>query len=441
MHTRSLPKLIDPDVRSIRRTRVRLILEGETSAIRPTPYERALIRIGADPANDLVIPDEYVSAHHAELELIDDGFLIRDLHSTNGTWLSGHRIREAFIMPGTTFTVGRTALRLEADGTYEVPLAPPRTSSDIVGQTTVMRECIAQLERYAQSDQPVLLEGETGVGKDLFARTLHKHSERRSGPFEVFDSGAVSPSLIEAEIFGHARGAYTDAKDARPGVFERAHGGTLFLDEVGELPLELQPKLLRVLESQMVRRLGGSRDIPANVRVVAATNRDLASMVEQKLFRADLFYRLNVLRLEIPPLRRRKEDIPLLASAILGQAGSPPPSRGLDPATTAMLMSYDWPGNVRELKNVLHRAAVLASGSIQPEDLILGGEEPAQAAAIDLGLPYHEAKERCVEAFERAYIEKLLDRHDRNVSRAAESAGIPRQTLHRLMSKHAIRKQ
>jgi pSer/pThr/pTyr-binding forkhead associated (FHA) protein len=288
MHSRSLPRLIDPEVRSIHRTRVRLILEGDTSAIRASPYERALIRIGADPANDLVIPDEFVSAHHAELEVIDDGFVLRDLHSTNGTWLSGHRIREAFVTPGTSFMVGRTAVRIETDGTYEVPLAVPRTS-DIVAQTTVMRECVAQLERYAQSDQPVLLQGETGVGKDLFARTLHKQSDRRNGPFEVFDSGAVSPSLIEAEIFGHARGAYTDAKDSRPGVFERAHGGTLFLDEVGELPLELQPKLLRVLESQMVRRLGGSRDIPANVRVVAATNRDLATMVEQKTFRADLF--------------------------------------------------------------------------------------------------------------------------------------------------------
>src|SRR5262249_32753748 len=150
-HTRSLPKLIDPEVRSIHRPRVRLILEGDTSAIRASPYERALIRIGADPANDLVIPDEFVSAHHAELELIDDGFLIRDLHSTNGTWLGAHRIREAFVTPGTVFTVGKTAVRIEVDGTYEVPLAPPRTS-DIVGQTTVMRECIAQLERYAQSD-------------------------------------------------------------------------------------------------------------------------------------------------------------------------------------------------------------------------------------------------------------------------------------------------
>jgi two-component system nitrogen regulation response regulator GlnG len=440
MHTRSLPKLIDPEVRSIRRTRVRLIVEGDASAIRASPYERALIRIGADPANDLVIPDEFVSAHHAELELIDDGFALRDLHSTNGTWLGEHRIREAFVTPGTVFIVGRTAVRIEADGSYEVALAPPRTS-DIVAQTTVMRECVAQLERYAQSDQPVLLEGETGVGKDLFARILHKQSSRRNGPFEVFDSGAVSPSLIEAEIFGHARGAYTDAKDARPGVFERAHGGTLFLDEVGELPLELQPKLLRVLESQKVRRLGGSRDIPANVRVVAATNRDLATMVDKKAFRADLFYRLNVLRLEIPPLRRRREDIPLLAAAILSQAGSPLPPRGLDPAALAMLVSYDWPGNVRELKNVLHRAAVLASGSIEPEDLILGGEDTVPSAAIDLGLPYHEAKERCVEAFERTYIQKLLERHDRNVSRAAESAGIPRQTLHRLMSKHSIRKQ
>jgi transcriptional regulator with PAS, ATPase and Fis domain len=320
----------------------------------------------------------------------------------------------------------------------EVPPAPQR-SNDIVGQSMVMRECLAQLERYAQSDEPVLLQGETGVGKDLFARTLHKQSSRRNGPFEVFDCGAASPSLIEAEIFSHDWGAYTDAKDSRPGVFERARGGTLFLDEVGELPLELQPKLLRVLECEMVPRLGGTRDNPANVRVVAATNRNLAAMVEHKEFRADLYYRLNVLRLEIPPLRRRKEDIPLLAAAILDELSSIS-RRNLDPAVLAVLVNYDWPGNIRELKNVLHRAAVLASGSIHSKDLLLGGEDAPSPAAIDPGLPYHEAKVRCLEVFEKTYVQQLLERHV-NISRAAESAGIPRQTLHRLMSKHAIRKQ
>jgi transcriptional regulator with PAS, ATPase and Fis domain len=425
---------VDSERGTIRRARVRLIIEAGPQPFREVQYERALVRIGAHPDNDLILPDPFVSAHHAELEHMEEGFLIRDLQSKNGTWLGAHRVREAFVAPGTVLTVGKSAVRIETDGMYDVTLGPPGTS-EIVGGTVIIRECLAQLERFAGSDQPVVLQGETGVGKDLFARTLHKLSSRSDGPFEVFDCGAAHATLMEAEIFGHERGAFTDAKDARPGVFERADGGTVFLDEIGELPLELQPKLLRVLETYKVRRLGGAKDIDANVRVVAATNRDLAAMVEQKTFRADLYYRLNVLRLEIPALRRRKADIPLLAAAILAQVGMP--AAALDPAALAMLVGYDWPGNVRELKNVLHRAAVLASGPIKPEDLILGGEEPP-TTAIDVSLQYHEAKERCLEAFERTYVQKLLEKHDNNVSRAAESAGIPRQTLHRLMSKHAI---
>jgi two-component system response regulator AtoC len=285
--------------------------------------------------------------------------------------------------------------------------------------------------------EPVLLEGETGVGKDLFARTLHELSGRRGGPFEVFDCGAASPSLIEAEIFGHVRGAFTDAKEARAGAFERASGGTLFIDEVGELPMELQPKLLRILEQRKVRRLGDGRDIPIDVRVVSATNRDLGAMVAQKTFRADLYYRLNVLRLEIPPLRRRKEDIPLLARQIVAATGA----HRLDEDALHLLTSYDWPGNVRELRNVLQRAAVVAQGPIGTDSIVLGtgAASLATPCTVEAALPYHDAKDRCIEAFEREYVRQLLARHDANVSRAAEAAGIPRQTLHRILRKHGIR--
>jgi two-component system, NtrC family, response regulator GlrR len=434
--TRKTRQLLDRGATRIRRARIRLTVEQGKTVGRAFSVERALIRIGSGLDNDIALEDEFVSKHHAELELGEEAFLLRDAGSTNGTWLAGFRVREAYVQPGALIGVGKTALRLAADGTYEVALASPQATR-IVGESVVMRECVAQLERYAASDQPVLLQGETGVGKDLFAQTLHELSSRRGGPFEVFDCGAASPSLIEAEIFGHVRGAFTDAKEARPGAFERASGGTLFLDEVGELPIELQPKLLRILEQRRVRRLGDAREIPIDVRVVSATNRDLVGMVAEKSFRADLYYRLNVLRAEIPPLRRRKDDIPLIASAILTESGA----RQLDDGALRLLMSYDWPGNVRELRNVLQRAAVLAEGAIGPASIVLGNQAvavPAPAAA-DPSVPYHEAKERCLEGFEREYVGALLARHDHNVSRAAEAARIPRQTLHRLMSKHGIR--
>lgn len=436
-NTLELP-LIGSGAETIRRARVRLVVESKPWAGRSFRFERGLVRIGADPHNDLALPDRYMSSRHAELDIGERGFLLRDLGSTNGTWLGENRIREALIAPGARIGVGRSVLRLEADGNVQVALAAPRTG-DIAGESVTMRECLSRLERYAATDETVLLEGETGVGKDLFARTLHRLSARRDGPFEVFDCGAASPSLIEAEIFGNARGAFTDAKEARPGAFERAHGGTLFIDEVAELPLELQPKLLRVLEGRRVRRLGDGREIPVDVRVVSATNTDLGSMVGRRTFRADLYYRLNVLRLEIPSLRHRKDDIPLIAGAILARRDPPTGRCTLDPAALAVLMAHDWPGNVRELKNVLHRAAVMAHGSIGPADLALGNLDPGIAPrGVSAGLPYHEAKRCCLEGFERRYVQELLERHDRNVSRAAEAARIPRQTLHRLKNKHRI---
>ncbi len=435
--TLELP-LIDRGAEAIRRARVRLVVESEPWAGRSFRFERHLVRIGTDPANDLSLADKYMSARHAELQVADDGFLLRDVGSTNGTWLGKSRILEAVIAPGAVIGMGRSTLRLVPDGTSEVILAAPRVG-DIAGESAVIRECLAQLERYAATDETVLLEGETGVGKDLFARTLHKLSARRDGPFEVFDCGAASPSLIEAEIFGHARGAFTDAKEARPGAFERAHGGTLFIDEVGELPLDLQPKLLRVLEGRRVRRLGDGREIPVDVRVVSATNTDLRSMVAHKTFRADLYYRLNVLRLEIPSLRHRKEDIPFIAGAILARRDPPAGSLTLEPAALTLLTAYDWPGNVRELKNVLHRAALMAHGCIGPKDVALGDGEPGiPPPRVSADLPYREAKRRCVDVFERGYVQELLERHGRNVSCAAKAAGIPRQTLHRLKSKHRL---
>jgi DNA-binding NtrC family response regulator len=277
--------------------------------------------------------------------------------------------------------------------------------------------------------------GETGTGKELFARALHSESERREGPFEVFDCGAASPTLIEAEIFGHVAGAFTGATETRAGAFERADHGTLFLDEIGELPLDLQPKLLRVLEERAIRRLGDTRTVQLDVRICAATHRDLPTMVAARQFRQDLYYRLNVLRLEVPPLRQRREDIPLIARAILGDRTP------LDESASAMLASYAWPGNVRELKNVLQRAAALAGNrEIGASDIVLTAHgSAAPGAPILAGKTYHQAKDESVDAFERSYLKALLDSTSGNVTRASEIAEVPRQTLHRLIAKHGLK--
>jgi transcriptional regulator with PAS, ATPase and Fis domain len=422
-------------------SRLRLIAAKGPCKGQQAEFAQESVRIGSDPANDLVLDDDSISARHAELHVGPDGLRVCDLGSTNGTFIDGVRVREGWLGPGSVLFMGETTLLVEVAGEQKVALSARVNFGRMLGRSPSMRAIFAVLEKVAATDKTLLLEGETGTGKDVCANAVHEESPRKDGPFVVFDCGAAAPTLVESELFGHAKGAFTGAAEARAGAFERAIGGTLFLDEVGELPLELQPKLLRALEEKAVRRLGDGKRVPVDVRVIAATNRSLKAEVEQARFRRDLYFRLNVIALTLPPLRARLDDLPILCRAILDE--EPGPERTLAPATLAMLGAYDWPGNVRELRNVLSRAAAFSSGAIEPGHLPAfesGSAEPSGTGVESLvHLAYHVAKDRCLEGFEKSYVQAVLHRAQGNVSKAAEASLIPRQTLHRLMAKHGVK--
>jgi DNA-binding NtrC family response regulator len=311
----------------------------------------------------------------------------------------------------------------------------------MVGPSEQMRRVFALVRRSAPLDVPIIVGGETGTGKELVARAVHALSARSAGPFVVLDCGAIPPSLIESELFGHEKGAFTGAHAARPGAFERAHGGTIFLDELGELRLDLQPKLLRVLENREVRRLGASDVLHVDCRVVAATHCDLARMVAEGRFRQDLYFRLNVLSLELPPLRQRREDIPFILARALAQPGGPGRPRTFSPRALALLQAYPWPGNVRELLNVLGHVLAFCDGDeVRPEHLPprISGELAFGPVAFDAHLSFRDAKAGLLESFEREYLARLLRRCEGNLSRAARESGLHRKSIERLVKKHAL---
>jgi transcriptional regulator with GAF, ATPase, and Fis domain len=417
---------------SLSRRRASLIVVAGRDAGKRLDFD-GRARIGARALADLVLTDSKVSGLHCELTCGDD-LRVRDLASKNGTFLGGFRIVEAVVPPGETITVGDTRIRVvpTAD-VVDVPLHAADDFFGIIGQSPAIRALTARIERLCASDATVLVTGETGSGKERVAEALHLGSRRAERPFEVVDCGSLPSSLIEAELFGHERGAFTGAVTRAAGAFERAHTGTLFLDEVGELPLELQPKLLRVLESRAVRRLGGGRAIEVDVRVVAATNRDLAMEVNRGRFREDLFYRLAVVTLTVPPLRERLDDVPLLAIHLLHEMGIDPASC-LSVESLAALQRYDWPGNVRELRNMLERAAVL----MEPLALAARAPEAHATAAlppppVDATVPFRVAKQRAIEELERAYVAALLPACGGNVSEMARRMGMDRMSVHRLL--------
>jgi two-component system nitrogen regulation response regulator GlnG len=402
--------------------------------------------VGKSPNCDLPVTDRQVSREHLSLEVGGDAITIRDLGSRNGSFFQGARFESIVVRTGASVVIGETELAVSTGGAKE-DVAPSGLThfGELIGTSTPMRRAFALLERVAPTDSVVLLQGETGSGKELAAEAIHRASGRSKGPFVVCDVGAYTPSLIESELFGHVKGAFTGADRDREGAFRQADGGSIFLDEIGELELGLQPRLLRALERRQVKPVGASTYRSVNVRVIAATNRDLAAEVRAGRFRADLYHRLAVMRIELPPLRDRPEDVPVLVQHFLERAAASGlgPAPTVPPSTMAALAAHDWPGNVRELRNVLERATLIAPGPSALTPHLLGlessGEGHREKARLDdAELTFKEAKDRLIGAWEREYLAAIIERAGGNVSLAARRAGIARVYLHELMKKHGL---
>jgi transcriptional regulator with GAF, ATPase, and Fis domain len=414
------------------------------------------VRIGSSPELDVSFDDRKMSREHLSIRPSDQGYLLIDRHSTNGTFVGGLRIERVIIDAATTVRLGRTLLEIEPLGEHvESEMSSAEAFGRLIGQSPAMREMFALLERIAPSDLTVLIEGETGTGKELVAEGLHDASGR-DGPCVTLNCGAIPRELIESELMGHVKGAFTGAVADRPGAFVSANGGTLFLDEVGELPLDMQAKLLRVLERREVKAVGSDSVTTVDVRVVAATNKNLAHEAEHGTFRQDLYYRLAVVVVRIPPLRARLDDLPLLVTHIQGElnrrraASGQAPYPPLDARAFEMLARHEFPGNVRELRNIVERwsvlGAVAAPGNPAVSTSPISSATPVSAGggAIEgslLELPYHEAKEAWLDRFEKAYVVRALDRAGGNVSQAARDARVDRRHLQRLMSRYEIKKE
>jgi transcriptional regulator with GAF, ATPase, and Fis domain len=417
------------------------VVDGPDAGARFSGNKRSVL-IGTHPASDMVLSDPHVSRLHARIDVEDQDYLLCDLGSTNGTRVAGVRVRQACLEDGTQVELGATRVRFRLlDEPFQIELAEDDAFAGLRGRSVAMRELFAMCARVAPTDAPVLIQGETGTGKELVAHAIHDHSLRAGKPFVVFDCGAVPPTLIESELFGHERGAFTGAVAQRAGVFERADGGTVFLDELGELALELQPKLLRVLEGGEVMRVGGERPRQVDVRVLAATNRDLARMIAEGGFRPDLYYRLAVIRVSVPPLRERRDDIPLLAAGfvkdVLGEVSRAKIPQPTLEAIFEQLRHHDWPGNVRELRNVVERAAILADPR-----LIRGGALDA-AAELSRSVEKSISKRVTLRAArterEREYLVDLLRATEGDLDEASRIAEVHRKSLERLIRKHKLR--
>ncbi|PTL79044.1 sigma 54-interacting transcriptional regulator [Vitiosangium sp. GDMCC 1.1324] len=420
------------------RVRLKLLVLSGAEAGRSYSLEQGEYTVGKAPTCDIVLEDKTISRQHLKLEVHEDHVLATDLDSRNGSFCEGLRFSELELRAGSVVTLGTTELKLVPEDTRErsLLLSSRDHFGSLVGTSRKMREVFTLLERMAPGGSDVLIQGETGTGKELCAEALHQESARRKGPFVIVDLAGIAPSLIESELFGHVKGAFTGAQSDRAGAFERANGGTVFLDEVGELPLDLQPRLLRVLERRQVKRVGANDYRTVDMRVVAATHVDLEGAVKAGKFRRDLFHRLAVLRVTLPPLRERPDDIPLLIDTVLERMGRPPSA--LSDQTRALLAQYPWPGNVRELRNVVEQVVNLGEEAL-PELAPLPGEElRTGSATLELELPFKEAKERLIEGFERDYLKGLLERCEGNISRASREAGIDRVYLRKLLRKHGL---
>ncbi len=427
-----------PRTVNVRRCRLEVVAGPDVGKI--IELAKPTIMIGRTGA-DLNLTDPKVSGLHAELRLQADGYRVRDLGSTNGTHVRGVRIVDGFIAPGATIQIGKSAIVFDPlDESVSVPLWHEARLHALIGGSAPMRHMFDMINRFAQSDATVLIQGETGAGKEGVADAIHQCSPRREGPFVVLDCSAIPEQLFEDQIFGHEQGAFTGAGKATMGVFEAAHGGTLFLDEIGELPMDVQAKLLRAVETRKVRRLGSTKVVASDVRIIAATNRDLATEVNRGTFRSDLFYRLSVAKLSVPALRERREDIPMLVEHFLRQLtatiGNKDPR--LPDDFIARAQRHAWPGNVRELRNAVERSCLL------PNHPQLGFEAPPKKEGafgdVDIDVPFKVAKQKLVDEFDRRYLESLLEAHDNNISAAARAAGIERMSIYKMIRRLGLDK-
>lgn len=398
-----------------------VVLEGKAER-REFMLQEGTVFVGSRSDCALVLDEPTVSRRHARIERVEEGVRITDLGSTNGTRYLGARVASVTLKVGSSILFG-TARVAFLPGNEPLPELSARTELEgIVGHSLAMRRLFAQIERVAATDVSVLIQGETGTGKEVVARAIHNLSNRASKPFRPFDCAALQPELVSSELFGHVKGAFTGAQEARTGAVEQANGGTLFLDEVGELPRSLQPVLLRVLESGTFVPVGGGDERQSNFRVLSATHVDLERASQEGRVREALWHRLAVVSLRIPPLRERIEDLPALVTHF-AKTRLKGPIR-LSPETLGNMVAYEWPGNIRELRNTLERVFAL-------------GENNAAEKATE-PVPFYEQRERALKAFERAYLESLLAEHDGNVNAAARTAKVARSYLHRLVLSHGL---
>jgi transcriptional regulator with GAF, ATPase, and Fis domain len=425
-----------------------VVVDGESRGLRVAVND-GVARVGSSPQSDLRLADATVSAIHCEIHVRETSILVRDCGSTNGTWVEGVRLHEGEVRPGAVVRVGNSAFRIDAGNAPAFVAVSDKTSfGELVGSSLEMRRLYAILARIAVSNSTLLIEGETGTGKDVVARSVHAASTRSNGPFVPVDCGAIPENLIESELFGHVRGAFSGAVGDRKGVFEEAYGGTLFLDEIGEMPLSIQAKLLRAIETRSIRRVGSNTERHVDVRLVAATNRSLAECVNAGTFREDLYYRLSVIDIQLPPLRSRREDIPILAQHFYRMLEGPdatPPDQFVQ-----FLSSKSWPGNVRELRNFIERSVSLGfaddAGAFEslappptdsPTDTTSDTTPPAPV--VPLHLPLKDARQSWTESFESIYVRSMLKKTGGNLTRAAELAGVNRRFMQRLVARLGIR--
>ena len=393
---------------------------------RINPVTKTTITIGKSPDNDIVVTDEYVSSYHCKIEYRDSRFFIKDLGSTNGTFVNGKRVVEAFVDDGTPFEIGQAKLMFVVMKESQEMIQPKEDYfCGMISKDKSMREIFGLIQTLQSSITPVLIQGETGTGKELIARAIHENSPRKSKRFISVNCGAIAKELIESELFGHEKGAFTGAVTSREGLFELANGGTLFLDEIGELPMDLQPKLLRVLESGELRRVGSSKNTMVDVRIIAATHRNLAQEIHNQKFREDLYYRIYVLPITLPPLRDRKGDIEFLVDHFLKSA------KIMNSSALTKLMDHDWPGNIRELKNVVERALVISNGDAKIE------ASHIQFAQVP-GKPRLRPSIITLEEMERITIIDALNKNRWKKTETAQKLGIAKSTLHEKLRKYGI---